>query len=664
MLGKRGAASRRPACRAQIAPSTASTVSYANDAVLPSPTKARLSSRRPTRRQDLAEPGCVSLGSVSVVDETAESETPEAPYAPLAAHLSHHENTDTAAANRPAFGNTPAYSPLYDFLKSRGVFELPPQAVCSRLVRLYFHHVHPFFPVIDASAFLDVFENIGAQKLSLHLLWSVFLAAANASVPIPCPGFSVVYSSSMNQSTDPARYEEGHVLEIQGWFARSDAASNHRQPSLTFDPQQALYDAEYERNKTTLIQAILLMGFWYADTEDRLGPWHWNGVAIGLCTSIGLHRQPDTSLPLGRQSSSDCPVPRTIWQQLWWACVFRETWLSAGMGRPARLNLAYSNTAKLDPRELGEAWEKIPISRRQKYFPAQMEAMIPLWMDLVDITIHQAEILSVQHRVPSVRQSTPEVERIEASLRLFDRKLRDMEDDATDSNLLLHIYHSQLFLDSALLTLYRPFMLVDLGILPPLDGDSSGRLINATKKSRTVAQHTNNILGNLIVHDMLKVSQALICIAIVPALLTHLLHASSAEKAARQLGWHYLALCMMAVEELRKTYFGAEILFKLFTRAQEKMQSQNSSRAVPSRAGSVAESPRRNTDQPRALSPPPLNTTWTAGGSSSLASPADNIMAENYDVEWILSQCMFPDLSSMASWDQQQDTTVPEAFNP
>ncbi|KAK6211252.1 fungal specific transcription [Colletotrichum tabaci] len=458
--------------------------------------------------------------------------------------------------------------------------------------------------------------------------------------------------------TRHSTFAEDDVLRLTGFPSRK------AMKKAMFLRSKALYDAEYERNKTTLIQAILLMGFWYADTEDRLGPWHWNGVAIGLCTSIGLHRQPDTSLPLGRQSSSDCPVPRTIWQQLWWACVFRETWLSAGMGRPARLNLACSNTAKLDSRELGEAWEKIPISRRQKYFPAQMETMIPLWVDLVDITIHQAEILSVQHRVPSVRQSTPEVERIEASLRLFDRKLRDMEDDATDSNLLLHIYHSQLFLDSALLTLYRPFMLVDLGILPPLDGDSSGRPINATKKSRTVAQHTNNILGNLIVHDMLKVSQALICIAIVPALLTHLLHASSAEKAARQLGWHYLALCMMAVEELRKTYFGAEILFKLFTRAQEKMQSQNSSRAVLSRAVSVAESPRRNAHQPRALSPPPPNTTWTAGGSSSLASPADNIMAENYDVEWILSQCMFPDLSSMASWDQQQDTTLPEAFNP
>ncbi|WQF80833.1 hypothetical protein CDEST_05847 [Colletotrichum destructivum] len=500
MLGKRDAASRRLACLAQIAPSIASTVSYAND----------------------GDPQ-----SIGLVADVCQPERPGKSGHFLVASLTSPELD----------------IPTTDFLKSRGVFELPPQDVCSRLVRLYFHHAHPFFPVIDASAFLDVFENIGAQKLSLHLLWSVFLAAANASIPIPCPGFSV--------------FAEDDILRLTGFSSRK------AMKKAMFLRSKALYDAEYERNKTTRIQANLLMGFWYADTEDRLGPWHWN--------------------------------------------------------------------AKLDPRELGEAWERIPISRRQKYFPVQMEAMIPLWVDLVDITIHQAEILSVQHRVLSVRQSTPEVERIEAT--------------------------------RALLTLYRPFMLVDLGMLPPLDGDTSERPINATKKLRTVAQHTNNILGNLIVHDMLKVSQALICIAIVPALLTHLLHASSAEKAARQLGWHYLALCMMAVEELRKTYFGAEILFKLFTRAQEKMQSQHSSRAVPSRTDSVAESPRRNTHQPRPLSPPPPNTTWTAGGSS-LVSPTDNIMSENYDVEWILSQCMFPDLSSVATWDQQQDTTLPEAFNP
>lgn len=46
------------------------------------------------------------------------------------------------------------------------------------IIRTYFHYVHPFFPVIDARSFLDTFEN-AHNDLSLHLLWSMFLAAAN-----------------------------------------------------------------------------------------------------------------------------------------------------------------------------------------------------------------------------------------------------------------------------------------------------------------------------------------------------------------------------------------------------------------------------------------------------------------------------------------------------
>ncbi|KAM5357369.1 hypothetical protein ACJZ2D_016332 [Fusarium nematophilum] len=584
--------------------------------------KARQQPNRPTL-QVPTEPDVTSEDACAV-------ETIDAPYAPLAAHLSHHRNTDTAA-NSSSGGGPITYSPLYgdprsiglvadicqperqgksghflvaslatpeldlettEFLKSRGVFDLPCFDVSKSLVQLYFHYVHPFFPVLDVPSFLGAFENNGAEKLSLHLLWSVFLAAANA-----------------------------------------------------------LYDAEYERDKTTLIQAVLLMGFWYADTEDRIGPWHWNGVAIGLCTSIGLHRQPDTSL--GRQSSSSSTINEALWQQLWWVCFFRETWLSAGMGRPSRLDLAYSNTLKPDAQGFDEAWEKLSSSVRQTYLPSQMKTLVPLWRDLLDITTLQSEVLSVQHKVPPVRQSTPEVERIETKLRSFERKLSEMEDCSTDNILLLHVYHAELFLDSTFLTLYRPFMLKDLGISSPLDGENSGGVFNATKKSRAAAQHTNNVLGNLIGSDMIKVSQALICIAIVPALQTHLLHASSPEKIARRLGSHYLALCMIAVEELRKTYFGAEILFKLFTRAQEKLDNRHSLLAPPCRSGSEIENQQQATHA-GPTEPSSSGITWNLGDSRT--NTPNSSLTEELDVEWILSQCMFPDFASIAVWDQQQST--------
>jgi hypothetical protein len=54
------------------------------------------------------------------------------------------------------------------------------------IIRTYFYYVHPFFPVIDARSFLDMFEN-ARNEVSVHLLWSMFLAAANVCVAFTPP---------------------------------------------------------------------------------------------------------------------------------------------------------------------------------------------------------------------------------------------------------------------------------------------------------------------------------------------------------------------------------------------------------------------------------------------------------------------------------------------
>lgn len=51
------------------------------------------------------------------------------------------------------------------------------------MIRTYFYYVHPFFPVVDAHSFLDTFEN-ERSEVSVHLLWSMFLAAANVWVAL------------------------------------------------------------------------------------------------------------------------------------------------------------------------------------------------------------------------------------------------------------------------------------------------------------------------------------------------------------------------------------------------------------------------------------------------------------------------------------------------
>lgn len=65
-----------------------------------------------------------------------------------------------------------------DYLKRRGCFDLPNLDIQQALVKAYFHYVHPFFPVIPVSSFLQSIESPEQNGVYL-LLWSVFLAAAN-----------------------------------------------------------------------------------------------------------------------------------------------------------------------------------------------------------------------------------------------------------------------------------------------------------------------------------------------------------------------------------------------------------------------------------------------------------------------------------------------------
>lgn len=64
------------------------------------------------------------------------------------------------------------------FLRAKGVFSFPSQEVCEALVHSYFHHNHPWTPIIDAKHFLVNFIE-SPLKLPLLLTWSVFLAASH-----------------------------------------------------------------------------------------------------------------------------------------------------------------------------------------------------------------------------------------------------------------------------------------------------------------------------------------------------------------------------------------------------------------------------------------------------------------------------------------------------
>ncbi|KAF5718568.1 c6 transcription factor [Fusarium mundagurra] len=66
------------------------------------------------------------------------------------------------------------------YLEAKGVFALPTTDICDKLIKGFFSHVHPWFPVIDATDFLTKYVNGGPTNVDLALLWAVLMAGSEA----------------------------------------------------------------------------------------------------------------------------------------------------------------------------------------------------------------------------------------------------------------------------------------------------------------------------------------------------------------------------------------------------------------------------------------------------------------------------------------------------
>lgn len=124
-----------------------------------------------------------------------------------------------------------------EILHQRGAFLLPPRALCDELVEAYFRWVAPVVPVINRTRFMRQYRD-PKNPPSLLLLQAILLAGSRV-----CTNPQLVDATG---STTPA--------------------------AMTFYKRaKALYDANYEDDRVTIVQALILMG------------WYWEGPEGNLC---------------------------------------------------------------------------------------------------------------------------------------------------------------------------------------------------------------------------------------------------------------------------------------------------------------------------------------------------------------------------------------------
>ncbi|KAF5593456.1 cutinase transcription factor 1 beta [Fusarium pseudoanthophilum] len=418
-----------------------------------------------------------------------------------------------------------------EYLRWRGCFTLPPQPLQEALIKAYFHHCHSFEPVLDPQEFFNAYTK---GQLSLLLLWSVFMCAATFVE-------DSLFLMNLFQSPLP--------------FKRN-----------AFQRAKTLYDADYEKNKVTLIQSVFLMGHFYADAEDRLGPWHWNGIAISLSHTIGLHML----------TSPSRNGIRPLWRRIWWCIYYREVWLSMGQGRPMRISLDHCSTP------MPGLYDTSPSCspEYQRFIPKDLDTLLGIWLKLIGVTQVMGRILSTNYTIKSARPSRATIERDENEIRAH--WVHD-ETNGQSAVLASHTYQFRLhmqygpqrhrqslaksrFRRAAIIVLYRPF-LHEIPDGVPDHGQDSWKAL-AKSKLRAAAAHATHAINCMMAEDLIKFAQTIAVLTISPPIQVHLLEMASFKSPSAKLAKHNLALCLLALDEMRKYYVSADAAYKLFDRAR------------------------------------------------------------------------------------------------
>lgn len=118
------------------------------------------------------------------------------------------------------------------FLQHKGAFLLPPPVLCDQLVESYFKWIAPIIPVINRNKFMRQYRD-REDPPSLLLLQAILLAGSRV-----CTNFLDTAGST--------------ALAAGTFYARV----------------KALYDANYEHDRITIVQALILMGWYWEGPES------------------------------------------------------------------------------------------------------------------------------------------------------------------------------------------------------------------------------------------------------------------------------------------------------------------------------------------------------------------------------------------------------------
>ncbi|WPG99281.1 Hypothetical protein R9X50_00209400 [Acrodontium crateriforme] len=407
-----------------------------------------------------------------------------------------------------------------DVLHQRGAFLLPPRALCDELVDAYFQWIAPVVPVINRSKFMRRYRD-PKNPPSLLLLQAILLAGSRV-----CTNPQLM---DANGSTTPA--------------------------AMTFYKRaKALYDANYEDDRVTIVQALILMGWYWEGPEDvTKNVFYWSRVAVIVAQGSGMHRSVEGS----QLSRAD----KRLWKRIWWTLFTRDRSVAVALGRPVSINIEDSDVEMCCEDDFIDDEPDRPA----EYPPDPIH--VQFFLNYIKLCEIMGLVLSQQYSVASKsRHRNNAIDLTHSDMALADW-LQNCPPEVKWEPQRHHFW-------SALLhsNYYTTLCLLHRAHMPPA-GSPAARPHNGFAEetaypSRTIAYQAAGMITSIIealqTHDQLRYTPAFIVYSLFSALIMHVYQMRSSNHTIVSATQQRLTTCMNALRDVSKVWLVAKMVHTLF----------------------------------------------------------------------------------------------------
>ncbi|KAF9892218.1 Transcriptional activator of fatty acid utilization [Aspergillus nanangensis] len=403
-----------------------------------------------------------------------------------------------------------------DILHQRGAFLLPPKPLCDELVDAYFKWVAPVVPIVNRSRFMRHYRD-PKNPPSLLLLQAILLAGSRV-----CTNPQLM---DANGSTTPA--------------------------AMTFYKRaKALYDANYEDDRVTIVQALVLLGWYWEGPEDvTKNVFYWTRVAMVVAQGSGMHRSVESS----QLSKPD----KRLWKRIWWTLFTRDRSVAVALGRPIGINTDDSDVGMLTEDDFIE--DELNIAAEYPPDPVHVQ----FFLQYVKLCEIMGLVLSQQYSVASKSRRMNAMDLTHSDMALADW-LQNCPKEVCWQRSRHHFWAALLHANY-----YTTLCLLHRAHMPPASSvPSSYRVEEMAYPSRTIAFQAAGmitaIVENLQTHQEIRYTPAFIVYSLFSALIMHVYQMRSSVPSVVATCQERINICMQALKDVSKVWLVAKMVHTLF----------------------------------------------------------------------------------------------------